>query len=123
MIEINLDQLNQLQKMLEGGDDDYEIAISNIINLNLNQVYIKLISKNIKPQRRGRFLNAFQIKGDMTFNGIYNDISIDNTLIESEVLKQYYASTIEVFITNAINALDVPLNKLKVESTWPCKQQ
>ena len=123
MIEINIDQLNQLQKMLEGGDDDFEIAISNITNINLNQVYIKLISKNIRPHKRGRFLNALKINGDMTFNGIYNDISADNTLIESEVLKKYYTNTIEVFITNAVNALDVPLNKLKVESQWPCKQQ
>ena len=87
--KLELAELLELQRMLNAGQEDFEIAVSNIINLNLDTVYVKLLSKGIHSHRRRDYLKKFGFDNLslLSFDNIYDEIKTNPELIEDEVLK------------------------------------
>ena len=49
---ISITEVLELERMLNAGTEDYEIAVSNIKNLDLHIVYVMLLSKNLNSYKR-----------------------------------------------------------------------
>ena len=92
--QISFEDLLLIEKMLNTTNDDYELAISNINNLELDNVYIHLLSKNIRSSKRIQFLENCNINTKelhkLSFESIYDIIRSNKDYIESEDLKKYF---------------------------------
>lgn len=75
---LTVDEFNSYVNMLNGQEEDYNLAIQNIKNTNLHITLIKLLGKNIKGRKKQRFLKGFEIinKDCMTFEYLYNEIKV-----------------------------------------------
>lgn len=117
-METTIDDLKQLEQMLNGSSEDFEIALSNIKNLDLDLVYIKLLSKSITSiTNRNKFIGSFDSINNLinyTFINIKKDIDKDVKLKNSETLKDYYLYCINKFINDIFDILDVPMNDLNI---------
>ena len=74
-MKISITELLELERMLNAGNEDYEVAVNNIKNLNFNVIYIMLLSKNLNSDKRREFLNYFEIDSvnlaELSFNNLY----------------------------------------------------
>lgn len=117
-METTIDDLKQLEQMLNSSSEDFEIALSNIKNLDLDLAYIKLLSKSITTiTNRNKFIGSFDSINNLinyTFIDIKKDIDKDVKLKNSETLKDYYLYCINKFINNIVDILDVPINDLNI---------
>ena len=59
---MNLEQFTNTLQTLKGTEEDYEIAISNLRNLNVDSIYILLLGKELVSSRRAEFMKAFPYK-------------------------------------------------------------
>lgn len=125
-MKISITELLELERMLNGGDEDYEVAISNIKNLDLHLLYIKLLSKNINYGKRREFLNYFEIDSvnlaELSFDNLYKEISLNVELIQDEILKEYFYHSIKKLVTQSLDTLSLPLLDVSIKIKWPkCK--
>lgn len=125
-IKIGSSELLELERMLNGGDEDYEVAISNIKNLDLHLLYIKLLSKNINYGKRREFLNYFEMDSvnlaELSFDNLYKEISLNVELIQDEILKEHFHYSIKKLVTQSLDALSLPLLDTSIKIKWPkCK--
>lgn len=61
---INKNEFETLCIMLNGINEDFELAVSNLINLNLNEIYYGLFLKELALDKRVLFYNKFSIHID-----------------------------------------------------------
>lgn len=125
-MKISITELLELERMLNGGDEDYEVAISNIKNLDLHLLYIKLLSKNINYGKRREFLNYFEIDSvnlaELSFDNLYKEISLNVELIQDEILKEHFHYSIKKLVIQSLDALSLPLLDASIKIKWPkCK--
>jgi len=78
MINMNLEQFTNTLQTLKGTEEDYEIAISNLRNLNVDSIYILLLGKELVSSRRAEFMKAFPsvewaTGKDFTYKALYNE--------------------------------------------------
>lgn len=121
-MQITVEELKEIERMINAGDEDFNIAISNIKNINLKSVYIKLISKNIDITKRRIFLNSCFEKyniHDCTFRNIYQEIKKDKELLKLGSLKEYYIETVQKFINEILEQTDIPLKMSEFYPKWP----
>ncbi len=120
--KIDLKELLELERMVNATNDDYTIAVSNIINLNLDVVLVKLLSKNIRPDKRRVFVEELGMSKNFysyTFYDIYNEIKKDPDLINSELLKSYYIYSVKKLINESVEQLNLPLDDISIKIKWP----
>lgn len=125
-IKISITELLELERMLNAGNEDYEVAVNNIKNLNFNIIYIMLLSKNLNSDKRRDFLNYFKIDSvnlaELSFNNLYKKISLNVELIQDEILKEYFYHSIKKLVTQSLDTLSLPLLDVSIKIKWPkCK--
>jgi hypothetical protein len=126
-MKISITELLELERMLNAGNEDYEVAVNNIKNLNFNVIYIMLLSKNLNSDKRREFLNYFEIDSvnlaELSFNNLYKEISLNVELIQDEILKEYFYHSIKKLVTQSLDALSLPILDASIKIKWPkCKQ-
>lgn len=96
IVNITYEQLLSLTGMLNAGDDDFEVAKSNIENLKLDVLVLNLFYKNIKDIRRKvEFRNEFNLlKEDLSINKINIIIRMKNKEYKDFVLNEYFRYTV-----------------------------
>lgn len=124
---ISITETLELERMLNAGAEDYEIAVSNIKNLDLHPVYVMLLSKNLNSYKRRDFLNSFGIDSinlaALSFDNLYDKVKVNPELIQDEVLKEYFYHSIKKLVTQSLDALSLPLLDVSIKIKWPkCKQ-
>jgi len=119
--KLELAELLELQRMLNAGKEDFEIAVSNIINLNLDSVYVKLLSKGIQSHRRRDYLNKFGFDNLslLSFDNIYDEIKTNPELIGDETLKTYFFNCVTDLVYNSVDSLGLPIDGVHVKVKWP----
>lgn len=121
--KISVKELVELEHMLNGSSEDYEVAISNIKNLDLKTIYITLLYKNIDSSKKHKFLEEFDMNTvrfiKYSFNSIYNTIANDESLIEDNILKDYFKYSIERLITDSFAHLSLPILEQSIKIKWP----
>ena len=119
--KLELTELLELERMLNGGEEDFNIALSNIVNLNLPVVYVKLLSKGIRTHRRHDFLKHFQFNRLMilSFDCIYDEIKSNPDLINDEILKEYFFKCVGSLVSGSIDSLGLPIESVNVKIKWP----
>jgi len=87
---ISVSEFNTMVHMLNSNDGDHDIAIENIINLNLSPTFIKLMAKKLNNKTRHQFisnlvhkdvLKSSFMQSKFDFDSLYNDI-VDNNADE-----------------------------------------
>lgn len=96
IVNITYEQLLSLTGMLNAGDDDFEVAKSNIENLKLDVLVLNLFYKNIKDLgRKVEFRNQFNLlKEDLSINKINIIIRMKNKEYRDLVLNEYFRYTV-----------------------------
>ena len=124
---ITIDELKELEKMLNAGDEDYNIAVSNIKNLDLDLIYIKLLSKGLYSYKRSEYLNKFGISthnlNSLSFDSLYEEIKLNPDLVSDDNLKEYYHHCVKKLVIGSLDCLSLPLTEISIKIKWPkCKQ-
>lgn len=121
--QISFEDLLLIEKMLNTTNDDYELAISNINNLELDNVYIHLLSKNIRSSKRIQFLENCNINTKelhkLSFESIYDIIRSNKDYIESEDLKKYFYYSVTKLVKSSLDSLELPIDDITVKIKWP----
>lgn len=83
MNDITLKEFFLIRDLLNGSDEDYQIAISNLNNLEFNDKTIVdlLLTKSLFLEKRKRFLNGSQI--DFKSNDLLIGINLFNYIKEN----------------------------------------
>lgn len=84
---INTNEFFSLVNMINSGNEDFEVAIENIKNLKLNDLYIKLLYKAVNLSRRSEFATAIEsleykikeVPENFTLNALYDEIKNNDT--------------------------------------------
>ena len=122
---INLENLIQIKKMLTSNDNDFNIALSNLNNLNLNECYYAILLKRLKEKNIIDYTkyeslqetiekSKLDIKklNNLRYIEIYNIIK--NKYLEDNILKTYYTFSLinifEEFIKNMELPIKITLN-------------
>jgi len=117
---LDINEFNQLVKMLQSSNEDFDIACENVKNLNLNHVLLLLIVKFLTLYTRRKFIAYLKTidininSEDLTFKNIHSIIPNDD----------YYKSIFEGMVNNSISAsyLDLEDNdyieSIKVKIKW-----
>jgi len=73
MKKITIDEFFTISSLLKGSDEDYQIAISNLINLKFKDTYILdlLFAKSLSLEKRNRYTkyNIYIQKNDVLLIG------------------------------------------------------
>ena len=120
MIKMNIKELDNTLQMLKGSDEDFQIAVSNIRNLKLDNVYILLLGKELVREERTRFIKEFAEldwpkSGEFTYKDLYNMVK-DNDNNAQEVFTHFLTKTIHESILK-INSFDF-IDNFKIEVKW-----
>jgi len=84
---ISTNEFFSLVDMINSGDEDFEVAIENIKNLKLNDLYIRLLYKAINLSRRSEFVTAIEsleykikeVPENFTLNALHDEIKNNDT--------------------------------------------
>ena len=79
---LTFEEFCNLTKMLKASDEDYNVACENVKNLNLDQVYLKLIAKELSLVKRRRFI-AYMVENGISLS--YDDNELTFKFIHSEI--------------------------------------
>ena len=112
------EDFKNIQALLNGAPDDYEIAISNIKNMKPHEIFILLLGKDLVTEKRSKFIKEFpEINWpegkDFTYKALYQicknmppEVQELFTDIISKTIHGYYSETFAFVET------------LKVEIKW-----
>jgi len=108
IVNITYEQLLSLTGMLNAGDDDFEVAKSNIENLKLDVLVLNLFNKNIKDIRRKvEFRNEFNLLKIIIFqNKINIIIRMKNKEYKDFVLNEYFRYTVLNIYKDSFNLVN-----------------
>tara|TARA_R100000315_G_C5204488_1_gene120689 strand:+ start:354 stop:716 length:363 start_codon:yes stop_codon:yes gene_type:complete len=77
MIKMNIKELDNTLQMLKSTEEDFNIAVSNIKNLDLDPVYILLLGKELVTTQRENYIKEFPHinwpqADEFTYKALYN---------------------------------------------------
>jgi len=117
---INLENLIQIEKMLTSNDDDFNIALSNLNNLNLNECYYAILLKRLKEKNIIDYTKYESLKEiieklkldikeleNLRYIEIYNIIK--NKYLEDNILKTYYKFSLIDMFEEIIKNMELPI--------------
>lgn len=117
---INLKNLIQIEKMLTSNDDDFNIALSNLNNLNLNECYYAILLKRLKEKNIIDYTKYESLKEiieklkldikeleNLRYIEIYNIIK--NKYLEDNILKTYYKFSLIDMFEEIIKNMELPI--------------
>jgi hypothetical protein len=123
-IEINYKMYTEFVSMLNGSDEDFEIACSNIQNIKLSDIMITLLTKNLKFFKRSQFLDRFsehvsrvlntQEPLNLRWEDLYESITADSNATKLE--KNIMEKEIEAMVSETLKNLEYTfIKKIKIE--------
>ena len=113
------EDFKNIQALLNGAPDDYEIAISNIKNMKPHEIFILLLGKDLVNEKRSNFIKEFpEINWpegkDFTYKALYKTCKnmppkvqeVFTDIISRQIYKSFLCETFEF------------VEELKIEIKW-----
>lgn len=115
---LTVDEFNAYVNMLNGHDDDYNIAIETIKNTNVCLTLVKLLGKSIRNTRRLQFLKNFGVtnKEFMTFARLYKEVKAYN----DDAMKTIFENSISNIMLEGMSELNKIsfIESLNIKIKW-----
>ena len=115
---LTVDEFNAYVNMLNGHDDDYNIAIESIKNTNVCLTLVKLLGKSIRNTRRLQFLKNFGVtnKEFMTFACLYKEVKAYN----DDAMKTIFENSVSNIMLEGMSELNKIsfIESLNIKIKW-----
>jgi|TARA_B100000900_G_C20320484_1_gene609943 hypothetical protein len=113
------EDFKNIQALLNGAPDDYEIALSNIKNMKPHEIFILLLGKDLVSEKRANFIKEFPAINwpegkDFTYRALYKRCKnmppkvqeVFTDIISRQIYNGYLCETFEF------------VEELKIEIKW-----
>ena len=113
------EDFKNIQALLNGAPDDYEIALSNIKNMKPHEIFILLLGKDLVSEKRANFIKEFSAINwpegkDFTYRALYKRCKnmppkvqeVFTDIISRQIYNGYLCETFEF------------VEELKIEIKW-----
>ena len=84
--KINIDQFNSLVNMINSTDEDLNLAIENIKNLNLDEIYLKLILKKLNNEKRTLLFSSLKKNNIVKYTSINQSVGLDYCSLYNDII-------------------------------------
>lgn len=115
---LTVDEFNAYVNMLNGHNDDYNIAIESIKNTNVCLTLVKLLGKSIRNTRRLQFLKNFGVtnKEFMTFARLYEEVKD----YDDDAMKTIFENSISNIMLEGMSELNKIsfIESLNIKIKW-----
>jgi len=99
---ISTNEFFSLVDMINSSNEDFEVAMENIKNLKLNNLYIKLLYKAINLSKRSEFVTAIEpleykikeVPENFTLIALYDEIKNSNVYEYKDIFENIIGKTL-----------------------------